>query len=221
VLPAAGSQLRSITSFDSLRIRLPLVRTVLVWLVHISRSAMMTRLEAAWSLLNLVARLAYAFRHSRHSSAAHWLLGITLRRSQSLPLYSESARSGSSTRRLAMIFLVLTVRLAEWYVTRLAAIPVHASMESLLSPAVSTHPPPPPSSLLHSPSDQSLCVLCAHPPISPCASTGGAVCCYNCLLSHVRVHGTCPATGLPCHERNLVRLYSSSSTSMFGSMHPT
>ena len=55
--------------------------------------------------------------------------------------------------------------------------------------------------------DGSTCPLCRRARVAPCASTSGHVFCYACLLSHVRVHGTCPVTGLACAAGQIRKLY--------------
>jgi hypothetical protein len=55
--------------------------------------------------------------------------------------------------------------------------------------------------------DKSLCALCRRKRVDPCATTGGYVFCYLCILAHVRRYARCPITALPCSELDIVKLY--------------
>jgi hypothetical protein len=55
--------------------------------------------------------------------------------------------------------------------------------------------------------DKTLCALCRRKRVDPCATTGGYVFCYLCILAHVRQYARCPITALPCSELDIVKLY--------------
>ncbi|KAL3765784.1 hypothetical protein ACHAWO_011731 [Cyclotella atomus] len=58
--------------------------------------------------------------------------------------------------------------------------------------------------------DKWACPLCHEARINPAASTSGYVFCYKCLILKLRQDGEhCPLTGMPCKERQVVRLYES------------
>lgn len=71
-------------------------------------------------------------------------------------------------------------------------------------------PPPLPSIKLNTSGVQNewACPLCHEARINPAASTSGYVFCYKCLMLKLRRDGEhCPLTGMPCKERQVVRLY--------------
>lgn len=86
-------------------------------------------------------------------------------------------------------------------------------------------PPMPPSKLTNFDNNhndgQWACPLCKEPRINPTASTSGFVFCYKCLIMHIRQNGeSCPVTGTPCKESQVMRLYEPTSSRSVGHRTP-
>ena len=58
------------------------------------------------------------------------------------------------------------------------------------------------------PNDPTLCPICRRIRRHPCVAPSGYVYCYSCIFHMIREESPiCPVTGMPCHEKDLRRLY--------------
>ena len=58
------------------------------------------------------------------------------------------------------------------------------------------------------PDDKSKCPLCRKVRVNPAAPlASGIVCCYACIVQYVREYHQCPATGFPCTEDQIRKIY--------------
>lgn len=51
------------------------------------------------------------------------------------------------------------------------------------------------------------CAICREPWIDPCASTGGYIFCYSCLVDYVQMYRRCPVTGSYCGINDIIRVF--------------
>ena len=167
--------------------------------------------------LSVVAqRLLYLFGRS---SAAHPLLavlGLSLVRRPAGQSAESSSSSSSAINYRVLVFIatLMSIRAANWLTGSEAQELIEQSGERQGGPALFVAPrrpdPPPllPASRANpAMSDHNLCPLCQRQRRNPCASTGGFVFCYLCILNAVRSNPRCPVSGLPCGEKDLIRVF--------------
>lgn len=127
--------------------------------------------------------------------------------SSSQPI-ATSVQSNRSWHLTAVLGIMFTLRAVDWMVNS-----DHTSEHINNRLGLVGKPPPPPKALKVARGgviplqDRRLCSLCGKIRTNPCAASSGYVFCYLCILNHVRDHGVCPVTHLPCLEKDLVRLF--------------
>lgn len=186
-------------------------------------------LEFAGDMSVFTYQLLYLCGKSEFHHPIFALLGMALHRARSSDgaLIRNVSRSGttSASHDIAspattsnygnwpatlVLALVLAVRAAEYLRNNSGNLSTHSLSQRLAAP-VPLPPRPQPIKVgrgcVIPPIDVSLCPLCSKKRTNPCASTGGYVFCYLCILPHVREQGKCPVTALPCRELDIVRLF--------------
>jgi hypothetical protein len=51
------------------------------------------------------------------------------------------------------------------------------------------------------------CAICREPWIDPCASTGGYIFCYSCLVDYTQRYNRCPVSGSYCSSSDIIRVF--------------
>lgn len=118
------------------------------------------------------------------------------------------ADSGSNWTMRLIVGLIFAAKLAAWITSN------DLSEHHLNRKIAAEQPipdPPKPSKVCAGgvipPADARLCPLCCKTRQDPCAATSGYVYCYLCIVQALRQNRSCPVTGVPCQESDLVRLY--------------
>ena len=141
-----------------------------------------------------------------------------------VPVGQETADGSSSShsnwKSFAIMAFILSMKAASWVVSvrRSAGGPERFGRITAPGGRNKKVPKPPKrpktgEGCISPPEDETLCPLCRQPRQHPCASTGGFVFCYACIMEHLRGGDDgppapfCPVTGLPCSERDLFRIY--------------
>lgn len=116
--------------------------------------------------------------------------------------------------RVAVFTAVILFKVAEWWTQVEARERGNISRRRGAGLGVPIPPPPlPPTrgqgSTTNIPRDPHTCPLCLEPQrINPAVcSVSGYVFCYRCILQHVRAHGACPISMLPCGVDSVVKLF--------------
>lgn len=164
-------------------------------------------LTSGSSMLNLVYFLRYAAGKTSYYDP---LLATTSTKLVNNSSYSHSIveddnRSSTIMGKLAFTFnrgltmgAILIQFLDYWY-SRDDVVPEFAPMPT---------PPPPPNPPITFEGSLDSCPICGMKRRNECAlSTTGFVFCYGCLHEHLIRHGTCPVTGFPSSEENIIRLF--------------
>ena len=124
---------------------------------------------------------------------------------------SNASGNGLNFTMSAIVAVVFALRAAEWLHNHSSSSSTPTLTERL-APPVELPPAPKPTKVgrgcIYPPQDHTLCPICGQKRVNACASTGGYVFCYLCLLEYIREHGnTCPVTALACAEKDIIRLY--------------
>lgn len=151
-------------------------------------------------------RMAYLMGLSSYHHPVFAALGLQMVKTRSL----DQGHEASSTNGLMMKLIVgamFAMKAAEWLAQNDLS-EFHLSRR--LAPPLIVPPPPRPSNVCTGglmSNSKGLCAVCCRPRSDPCAASSGFVFCYLCLLQAVREKGCCPITGMPCAEKDIVRLF--------------
>lgn len=177
-------------------------------------------------------QLLYLCGKSQHHHPLFALLNMTLQRARPGTGSSTSSANSSDTPSdvgdrassgasvnwpvTIILALVLAVRAGEYVRNNSGTLSAHSLSNRLTAP-VPLPPRPQPMKVgrgcVIPPIDSTLCPLCSRKRTNPCASRGGYVFCYLCVLPYVRENRKCPVTALQCREEDIIRLFEESSDS--------
>lgn len=121
--------------------------------------------------------------------------------------------SNTDWKTIVIIAAVVSIRAAQWFannsrsgMTRnLLANPTRSLAFLSSIPAPSPHPVG--SGCVIPPNNSQLCPLCRQLRTHPAASTSGYVFCFDCLSRAINSNPSCPVTGQPCRQEDILRLY--------------
>lgn len=183
-------------------------------------------IELSYDLSIIAYQLMYMTGRSVHHHPVFALLDMSLVRrrhllqdsqrnglaegAQAASVVNSSSGAAASWPVALVLALILAARTAE-YLHRNSGELAGEHLSGRLAGEAPLPPPPAPAGVgrgcVVPPLDASLCALCNRKRTNSCASTGGYVLCYLCLLPYVREHRRCPVSGLPCGELDIIRLY--------------
>ena len=180
---------------------------------------------AAGSVSTLFSSFTRFFGRTNQSPSNH-----SLSSHASPPSLSSSSNDGWDRRMVFLLISLVAIRALDWTfrseLDQGNVIAVDAARAASSATAAGQLVMPSPIApkvargCLLPPSDPSLCPLCRKQRDMPCASTGGFVFCYRCLLDNIRgqqqqqqttgkvvFESRCPISGLPCAETDILRIF--------------
>ena len=177
----------------------------------------------------LAYQLLYLTGKSKYFHPLSHLLGIAVRRLTHADI-AEQPPDPTQTNQQFQKWTTIMRRVAFWALTSTALVGWWHQFQQQMrrqerqhQPATLIPPPPMPISLklnprdrIRTPKSSEVCPLCQQPWIAPSVAPCGYVFCHKCLVLYVREHGTCPLTGTPCKEQDLIRIYEPQATTASG-----
>lgn len=169
-------------------------------------------LEAAWGVSKAAFQLLYLLDRCKHYHPLLALMGVVVVKNDEPGVNSKAPEISNEDKRWSAAIIItaaVAVKVFQWCAQHRID---SANNSAIVRSQWPEYPAAPPvgKGCVVVPQDKQLCPLCRKLRSNPCTSRGGYVFCYSCLLDHLQISKTCPVSGIPCMEDDIIRLYESS-----------
>lgn len=165
------------------------------------------------SLFNLIYLVRYAAGKSKYHTLTDNILGIALmRRMTEFDDDDQPQTLEYKTSKTVADFMGRFLTIGSYVIQFLDHWNTHTNSAPLLSASLPIPDPPKKTDLEYTDErSSSICLICLHVRQNECAlSNTGYVFCYSCIQRYVTTKQTCPVTGVPTTNDNIVKLFTAS-----------